>query len=484
MTRLATAGLAGRLKFLAKDTAVYGLGGALNRLVALVTFPFLARHFSVAEFGLIDIVNTGVVLLVTLLVFGQDSAVARYFYEDEDPEARRQLISQSLLVQGGCVLLVLPVLWLLTGSIAATLDLNAEARPLLQLAILQGPFFLLVTFSQGLLKWTLKRNQFLIVSIGSTLATALAMLVGIASGRLGLIDVFLVYLSVRAIFGLLGLWFIREWLTVPRGLGKVRMILPFALPYGVICVVTSALPLFERGQVQSILGQHELGLYAAGAKVAQLISLPITAFEMVWAPFALMLMREADAGQSYRMGGHAFAAFLFAAVLGLTAIAEPTLRILGSEPYVGGAMVVLPLALALAFQSVGATLSVGIVISKRSHLALYGYGVLMLTAAFVIPLLTREYGMSGAAWGSVLAMAAKSLVEIILGQRAHAAPWGYSQHLILLGAVAFFGVMHQWFFGRFAVVGVALIPLAGAVVVAALGVWLTLENKQHSLPTP
>ena len=72
-------GQAERFKFLLNDSLVYGLGGALNKVLALFTFPLLARHFSVEQFGVIDLLNTSVVLLVTLLVFGQDSAVARFF---------------------------------------------------------------------------------------------------------------------------------------------------------------------------------------------------------------------------------------------------------------------------------------------------------------------------------------------------------------------------------------------------------------------
>ena len=34
-----------RLKFFLGDAAVYRLGGALNKIVALFTFPLLARYF-------------------------------------------------------------------------------------------------------------------------------------------------------------------------------------------------------------------------------------------------------------------------------------------------------------------------------------------------------------------------------------------------------------------------------------------------------
>ena len=56
-------GHGGRLRFLAKDAAVYGIGGALTKLLSLITFPLLARYFSVQDFGLIDLLNTAVLLL-------------------------------------------------------------------------------------------------------------------------------------------------------------------------------------------------------------------------------------------------------------------------------------------------------------------------------------------------------------------------------------------------------------------------------------
>ena len=46
--------LKGRLGFLAKDSVLYGGAAALNKVFSLSTFPLLARHFSVAEYGLVD----------------------------------------------------------------------------------------------------------------------------------------------------------------------------------------------------------------------------------------------------------------------------------------------------------------------------------------------------------------------------------------------------------------------------------------------
>ncbi|MGA9267138.1 MAG: oligosaccharide flippase family protein, partial [Rhodomicrobium sp.] len=104
-------GHGGRLRFLAKDAAVYGIGGALTKLLSLITFPLLARHFSVQDFGLIDLLNTAVLLLSVLLAFGLDSAVARFFYENEEIDYRRQIVSQALTFQVAILAVALPLLW-------------------------------------------------------------------------------------------------------------------------------------------------------------------------------------------------------------------------------------------------------------------------------------------------------------------------------------------------------------------------------------
>jgi len=186
-----------------------------------------------------------------------------------------------------------------------------EGGSIVKLMILQAPFFLFINFSQSLLKWTFKKWHFLFISVGSAVVTMLGLVSGIAFFELNVMEVFAVYLITRAIFGLLGLWFVREWLIGPAGWDRLREMLPFAIPFGVICVMSAFLPVMERTMVQSLLGGFELGLYAAGTKVAMVIGLPVDAFQMTWGPFALSIFKESDAAVSYRFVLKIFAALIF-----------------------------------------------------------------------------------------------------------------------------------------------------------------------------
>ena len=90
---------ANKLKFLAKDSVVYGMAGALSKLFSLISLPILTRCFTVSEYGIVDLFATILTTFSLLVVFGQDSGVARYFYEYKSNQERRELISESLLLQ-------------------------------------------------------------------------------------------------------------------------------------------------------------------------------------------------------------------------------------------------------------------------------------------------------------------------------------------------------------------------------------------------
>lgn len=472
-------GLRARLIFLLRDSAIYGLGGALNKVITLFTFPLLARHFSVQDYGTVDLLNTVVVLAVTVLVFGQDSAVARYFYERDDTATRQQVVSQSFALQLGLLALVVPALLLMDAPLADLFHLGTDGPRIVQLIVLQLPFFVLVNFSQGLLKWTLRQREFLVISVGSTAATLVGILLAMALGRLSLAGIFAVYLGVRACFGLLGLWFVRQWLVPPRDLSRLRQMMPYAVPFGIICVAAALLPFLERSAVAYLVDGEALGIFAAGAKVAMLIALVVNAFETSWGPFALSIFRQPDADRTFRTVLLLATLILCSAVLVLAAIGDLLAVLLGSSRYVGAGAVVFALSMGFVVQSLGGITEVGILFAKRSYLKLYAYGLGLLMTAAGIYLLGPRFGIVGVAWGSLVGYASKTVFEAWLAQQAHSIRWHYGPPIAICGLTLVTGFLYQWTFDTAAVLGVRWVPLAGLLGILAFAWWGLLNRADR-----
>jgi O-antigen/teichoic acid export membrane protein len=452
-----------RLRFLAKDVVLYGGATAVSAAFGLISFPLLARHFSIEQYGLIDFFNVVATFMTTVFVFGQDSAVARFFYEYTDLPDRRQVGSQSLAMELLLLLAGIPILWVLSGPIAMRLSGAPEAQTLLKLVLLQVPFLLLINFSQTILKWTFARTQFLIVSIGSTILAVAALIAGMLLSSLTPISVFVILLAARALCAIAGLWFIRGWLTMPRGWRCAHEMLPFAVPLGIICTVGVLMPVVERALVAGFVGDRELGLYAAGARVAMMIALPISAFQIAWGPFSLAIHKQADAEQTYNWVLKAFTLAMLSAVVVLTVVAEPVIRLLASSRYVGASVVVFPIAMGLTLQGIGWITSIGIGIAKRSYFSLYAYlayGVANIGAIYV---LLRIYGLIGAACGVLIGHLCKSFVETWLAQRAYRLQWAFGEVVGAIVSTAVVGVLLQMIAATYGLVASA----------SAAALWLT-----------
>jgi O-antigen/teichoic acid export membrane protein len=430
-----------RLAFLLRDSVVYGGSSALSKAFALVTFPLLARHLTTTEFGLLDLLLTAVNVVAIAVVCGQDSAVARFYYDHESTEERRALVSQSLAFQLAWLAPTLVTLWSTTGALAALLPGVRDAEVLWRLALAQLPFLLLQNASQNLLKWTFERAHFLTLTLGAAATQALLVGGAVAAGLATLKVVLTITLCSNIAGGLLGLWFIRRWLVWPRDTRFIRTMLPYALPMGLTGLLGALAPLLERGLLERLLGTEALGLYAAGAKVAIVVAVGIGAFQTAWGPFSLALREQPDAIETYNRVLIGFTGAACVTTLGIAALAEPLVVGLASARYAAAAPVIFPLLLGLTVQAVAWITEVGITFSRRSHLGLLAHLVCLLVSMAAMWVLTPAFGLMGLGLGVLAGHVVRAGLATWLAQRAHPLPWRYGPALgmLVVTAAAGFG---------------------------------------------
>src|SRR5438094_8163471 len=87
------------MKQLVKQTILYGLGGALQKLIGFFLFPIYAHFLSVSDFGASDLVLTTIFVISSVLALGMDSAAARHFYDADNAKHQEEILSTLLWVQ-------------------------------------------------------------------------------------------------------------------------------------------------------------------------------------------------------------------------------------------------------------------------------------------------------------------------------------------------------------------------------------------------
>ncbi len=469
----------GRLGFLLKDSTLYGGAAAVNKAFSLLTFPLLARHFSVVEYGVVDFFLVLAGSLSVLFIFGQDSAVARFFYEHEETSARCQLISQSLVFQLIGLVLLLPLLWFGADWLTSLLIEATDRVLLFKIVLLQLPFALLINFSQNLLKWTFARTCFLIMSLGFTVVQALLLIVAVLIFKIDVWGILVVSLIASVFFGSLGLFFVRQWLTLPKDFHRLREMLPFAIPYGVICVAGAFSPTLERTLTDGLLGAEDLGLYAVATKIAMLIGLMVSAFQTAWGPFSLSLYKQADAGYTYNWVLKLFTLGMCVAVLVLTMLAQPLIHILATDRYSGAVIVVFPLVMGLAIQATSWITEIGIGISKRSYLSLYSQLAAIASTLVGIWFFATIFGLFGVGLGVLLGYFVKALIASWLAQYAYQLSWQYKPVILLMTTTLVLGLAATWLGQQFGAVASNLLLVASLLIVLLMSWGLLLDKLEQ-----
>ena len=101
-----------QLKRLARHSAIYGLGGIVSRLLAVLLIPLYTRYLGTGDYGKIETLVAGSVVLVIVLRMGISMAFFRFYFDAEDDRGRTTVVRTSFwftmasatagLVAGSC----------------------------------------------------------------------------------------------------------------------------------------------------------------------------------------------------------------------------------------------------------------------------------------------------------------------------------------------------------------------------------------------
>src|SRR5437667_8225060 len=92
---LASEVIAAQIKRLVRQSAIYGVGGILSRILAVLLLPLYTSYLGRAGFGKIETIVALTTVLVIVLRLGISSAFFRFYFDTNDPEQRTLVVRTS-----------------------------------------------------------------------------------------------------------------------------------------------------------------------------------------------------------------------------------------------------------------------------------------------------------------------------------------------------------------------------------------------------
>src|SRR5213080_1532102 len=123
-----------QIKRLAQQSAIYGLGGIVSRLLAVLLLPLYTSYLGTAGFGKIETIVALTTVLVVVLRLGISSAFFRFYFDSTDPERRTLVVRTSFWFTMAMATLGLVLGVLLAPQIAGALNLGGHSANLVRAA--------------------------------------------------------------------------------------------------------------------------------------------------------------------------------------------------------------------------------------------------------------------------------------------------------------------------------------------------------------
>jgi O-antigen/teichoic acid export membrane protein len=389
-------GLAEQIQRLGKHSVIYGLGGLIQRIVAVLLLPLYTRYLDPSDYGAIEVLVALSAVVFALLRAGIQSSFFRFYLQAEDERARQTVVRTSFWFTMGAATIALVVGLALAGPISTAIFGTSENADLVRAAF--AGLWASMNYDQltALFRVEERSVSYSIASLANVLFTVGAtvlLVVVFDQGPLGVL--------VGNFSGTLAVWAVllayrRSQLGLEFDSDVFRRMTAWGMPFVPSVIALNLIDFSDRFFLVRIKGQEELGLYAIGMRISAGLLFLLAAFRTAWPAFAYSIAEE-EAKRTYGfvLTYVTFFSSWAAVALGL---ASPWLvRLLTTPDFYGGSRVVPVLVFAFVVfgMYVVVVTSIGRAGRRGSNWMITGGAALLNIALNLI--LIPPYGMTGAA---------------------------------------------------------------------------------------
>ncbi len=449
----------GVLARLFQHTSNYTIGSILVMLASVISFPILTRLFTVAEYGTMALVTSTILFLVGVGKLGLQHSVVRYYSEVEAGTRKntaQQFFSTVLFGMIGVGLFVtllsivmvyvLPTAWL---ADAQTKYLIILASPLIFIRVVDSAMYNMLRAQQK-------------SGIYSTYFTVRKYL------GLGLILLVLFYLS-RTLEGFFLSSMVGELIAVlviifyyaKQGVFNLHSfnrplfvsMLVFGLPLLASELSMLLLNMGGRYIINYQLGPEPLGAFSAAFNFSDYLQGVLTAsFAQAVVPMYFRMWEQQGREKTIEFIQQALKYYLALALpvlAGMAAVGPELLQLLASSKYAVSTELIVFIVGGMLVSGGTPIFSAGIYINKLTKVVMYSVLTAVAVNLILTSLLTRPFGIEGAAFAALVSYLLYTLLAAYYGRKVIQIkmPWMDVAKYGLFSLIMYFAVVRLHPFG-------------------------------------
>ena len=451
---LSASGVGGLLK----DSMVYGMGNSAHVLLNVILLPLLTRLFSPPQYGIIELINTTMIILAVIMGFRFDGAMSRYYYEGRKKAASTCLY--SLLTMSTAITVVL---LLAAEPLQRVIRIPPEYLGTLQVALLTVPLQVLTGHFLMVMRLERRAVATSVILVAKTLVTLLACFVFLVWLRTGIVGLFLARIVGETVASIIGFTALRRFYIPFISVDLLKKFLLFSL-----AVPASIMGVFMIHIDKYFLAYYwtaaDVGFFGAGVKISMVVWLLIYSFRQAWLPYAVSIMQHEAAPAIYANITRVFVATTLLLSLGLALFVEPIINIVAGPAYAVAAPTVGLLLAGHVVLGMGNLMGIGLFIREKPHYNNISSSIGLAVAIGLNVLLVPRYGFLGAAWAYFVSRLAVASLTWVIASRQYPVRYPitalYGMVFLFVGTMVALQQVTLGIHGRLALLVVAVLAVA------------------------
>ncbi|TSA25902.1 hypothetical protein D4R71_04505 [bacterium] len=409
------------LRNFTKSIFIYGLAPSFGKFIGIFLIPIYTRVFNPSEYGVIDLFNVIIYLLVIFANLEIHSGMGRYFNLTKVTKERQVLVSTAFWNEIILSFVVILFASIFSKNINSRLLHTLEYNNVFLIALLWLPVSCIFTYLSVVMRYEKRASLFLIVALIQIIVKVSVSLVTILVLKWGVAGIFIGQIAGDLIGSLLLLYFLKRYIIFAYDINILRKLITFSLPLIPGVIVFYFNQSLNRLVMLKYLSLEAIGLYAIALKVSSIFVLIMSAFRMAWEPFMYENLERDDQKKIFICIYKLAIISLSGLVISITLFSKEILMVLTSEKYFSAYPLIGFLSIFTVLTILRLIVGIGPKITKKtfydSFASITGVVVNVVAMFIFIP----KFGIMGAGYGLCLG----GLVTFVLN-------WYFTSKLYLI----------------------------------------------------
>lgn len=361
----------GIVKNVAKHTVIYGVADMLSRTVGFLMIPLYTHYLTPSDYGTLELLDLTTYIVGLFMAMGIAQAVVRYYYEYEEIEKKRQVISVALITIWVASVAVLAVLVLFSKQVSILVFKSPDYFRMFNIIFITLVIGLSNEIPQSVLRIEQKSVLYVTISVSKLILTLSLNILFIVKYDMGVMGILISGLISAIVAGIVLMIYILRQVKLTYSFDILKEMLKYSLPLMWSWFGMFVLNYGDRFLLQRLTDLANVGIYSLAYKFGILPNVIILSpFLMIWAPKRFDLIKEPDARNIYSV---IFTYFMFMEIyvgLGIGVMIKDVISIVADPSYFEAYRYVILIVLAYIVYGAYIYVQFGVHVEKKTkHLA-------------------------------------------------------------------------------------------------------------------